>query len=185
MRSAGILPKDLTPLHKDKWNTWTGIVREGLIAKGKEKGFDKPLTNDEIVNLGKTLLEKMPGTGNWPYDWGQKQLYQTLKDIPPEHINAMRERYPRETDDQLIIRYRQSTIRDEYNSRYSTGGAKIPQQAPTVQVKPQQKEEPPKPPPEEQQGPPKPAEKRAEMLARKAAEARKAMIDAFKKKKEE
>src|SRR5258708_29257699 len=112
MRSNGVLPKDLTTLHAQKWNTFTGLVREGIIAEGKKKGFDKPLTQEEIINLGKTLLDKMPGTGYWPnqLDWGQQQLYQTLDKIPPEHIDALRSRFPGKTDDELTRMYRQKTI---------------------------------------------------------------------------
>lgn len=181
MRS--VLPKDLTPLHKDKWNTFTGLVREALIAKGKERGFDKPLNEEEIRNLGKTLLEKMPGTGYWPGDWGQQTLYQTLKDVPPEHVDAMRQKFPKETDDQLVQRYRQTIIRDEYNKRYGTSGTKLPQQAPTVTVK-TPPEKPPEPPPEQQQ-PAKPAEKRSEMLGRKAAEFRHLLMTEGVRKREE
>jgi hypothetical protein len=162
------------------------LVREALIAEGKKKGFDKPLSNEEIINLGKTLLDKMPGTGYWPskLDWGQQQLYQTLKEIPDEYIDALRQRYPGRTDDELIRNYKQSKIRIEYDKRYGQGGTKEKPQEPTVTAK-TPPEQPVKPPPEEQQGPPKPEEKRSEMLLRKVGEARKALIDAVKKKKEE
>jgi hypothetical protein len=177
MRSAGILPKDLTPLHKDKWNIFSGLVREGIIAHGKEHGFDKPMSEDEIIKLGKTLVDKIPGTGYWPskFDIGQQSLFDQLKKVPSETIDAMRQRYPGKTDEELMRNYLQSTIRIEYNDRYSSGGKKEKPQEPTVTAK-TPPEQPTKPPPEQQQGPPKPEEKRSEMLTRKAAEFRKLML---------
>jgi hypothetical protein len=151
LRSEGVLPKDLTPANKSKWNTFTGLLAEGLVAHGKQKGFDKPMTRDEIVGLGKTLLEKMPGTGHWPGDWGASQLYQTLKDVPSAHIEKMRERWPMATDAELITKYKQHVIRDEFNKRYGPGGALKPKA-------PEPPPEPPKPAPAPKAPPaPKPA----------------------------
>lgn len=184
MRSALIFPKDLTPAHKDKWNTFTGLVREALIDQGKQRGFDKPLSNEEIVNLGRTLLDKMPGTGWFGSDWSAKQLYQTVKEVPDDVKAEIQKTFPGISDEMVLQKYQALKIRQEYNKRYGTSGTKSQPQAPTVTAK-TPPEPPPTPPPEEQQGPPKPAEKRSEMLTRRAAEFRSRLISPERRKKEE
>jgi len=174
-----ILPKDITPAHKDKWNTFTGLVREGLKAEYERRGYDKPLSEEEIRTLGKTLLEKMPGTAGWWFG-SDKPLWQTLKEIPEATLDGMRERWPNESVEQLAQRYRRTIIADEYQ-KYTT--TKTQPKPPVVTAKPPP--EPPKPPPEEQQGPQKPAEKRGEYLARKAAEFRSRLIGADRRAREE
>lgn len=178
-----ILPKDLTPAHKDKWNTFTGIVREGLVEAQKRKGFDKPLTEEEIRNLGKTLLEKMPGTGYWPGDWGQSQVYQTMK-VVPDHVKAeIRKDFPDISEQAMLEKYQRLKTISEYNKRYSTSGTVKPAEAPAVKAK-TPAEQPPKPPPEEKQ-PEGPQEKRSDYLLRKAGEFRSKMLFEGARKREE
>lgn len=125
LRSSDVLPKDLTPQHTAKWNTFTGMLREALIEEGKRKGFDKPLTEQEIISIGRTLMDKMPGTGHWPWDWGASQVYQGFDTVPEKTQQFMRQLYPGIGDEEMLQKYRQTKIREEYNKRYQQGGAPV------------------------------------------------------------
>jgi hypothetical protein len=125
MRSAGgVLPKDLKP-GSSKWNTFTGMVREGLIEIGKQRGYDKPISEEEIRTLGKSILEKMPGTGFWPekLDWFQKSVYDQIQEIPPRVKTEMLKDFPEMTDAQLLEKYQRTKIIKEFNKRYNKPAA--------------------------------------------------------------
>ena len=125
MRSAGgVLPKDLKP-GSSRWNLFTGMVREGLVEIGRQRGFDKPISEEEIRTLGKSILEKMPGTGFWPdkLDWGQKSLYDQIQEIPPLVKKEMQKDFPNMTDAQILEKYQRTKIVKEFNKRYNKPAA--------------------------------------------------------------
>jgi hypothetical protein len=116
MRSGGILPKDLKP-GSSKWNVFTGMVREGLVEQGKRQGFDKPLTEEQIRELGKGLLEKMPGSGWFGSNWSAQERYKTGADVPASVKEQMQLEYPGITEAGMLEKYQRLKIIQMYNKR--------------------------------------------------------------------
>ena len=122
MRSNGILPKDLTPSNS-KYNAFTGMVREAVIEEGKRQGFEKPLTTDQILTIGRSLLEKQAGSGWFGSDWGAVPTYLTAKEVPSKVQDQMKMEYPGITDSQMLEKYQRLKAIQLYNKRNKPAAA--------------------------------------------------------------
>jgi len=116
MRSNGILPKDLTP-SSSKYNAFTGMVREAITEEGKRQGFEKPLTTDQILTIGRSLLEKQSGSGWFGSDWGAVPVYQAAKAVPDKVREQMQMEYPGITESAMLEKYQRLKAIQLYNKR--------------------------------------------------------------------
>jgi hypothetical protein len=117
MRAGGILPKDLKQ-GNPKWNAFSGMVREALVEQGKRQGFDKPLTEEQIRQIGNMVLEKQAGSGYWfNKDWGTVPLYETAKEVPSNMRKEILQDYPGLSEAAVLEKYRQLKVIKMFNDR--------------------------------------------------------------------
>jgi hypothetical protein len=149
IRTSVPLPRDLKP-GSSKWPAFSGMVREGLIELQKQQGYDKPLTEQQIKNLGNEVLEKIEGSGYWGNRWniGAETWYESAKSVPSNVKAEMQQEFPGITEGAMLEKYQHLKTIMMFNKRNEAQSAK-----------PAQK--PPEPPPEKKVEPPV-EEKKAE-----------------------
>lgn len=179
IRTSVPLPRDLKP-GSSKWPAFSGMVREGLIELQKQQGYDKPLTEQQIKNLGNEVLEKVEGSGYWGNRWniGAETWYESAKSVPNDVKEQMKIEYPGITEGAMLEKYQHLKTIMMFNKRNEAQSAKPAQKPP--EPPPEKKVEPPveekKAEKPEKTGPQKPDEKRSEFLGRKVAEFRSSIL---------
>jgi GH24 family phage-related lysozyme (muramidase) len=100
----------------DGWAEFRGGVYAAL--EQAQSQLQRPLKDEEITELGKMLIQTVPGTGFWHTKAGTYPVFN-----PPEQLlGPMREQYPGETDDQLRGRLVQEYTRTRFNELYGASG---------------------------------------------------------------
>lgn len=191
IRTSVMLPKDLKP-GTQKWAAFSGMVREGLRIIQKEQGYDKPLTEQQIKNLGNEVLEKVHGSGYFENRWGIGEVpwYETAKTVPDNVKEQMQLEFPGITEGGMLEKYQHFKTIIMFNKRKEAESAKPaekplpkPPEPKPEEKKPEEKKAAEKPP--EKTGPQKPDEKRSELLARKVGEFRSSIMTKKAREREE
>jgi len=100
----------------DGWAEFRGAVYAGI--EQAQSQLQRPLKDEEITELGKMLIQTIPGTGFWHTKAGTYPIFN-----PPESIlGPLREQYPGEADDQLRGRLVQEYTRTRFNELYGAAG---------------------------------------------------------------
>lgn len=126
-KNAAAIPKDIDPAtNKTRYLLFKGVFREGIYAAQKQKGFDKPLTNDEIVEVAHMVKQQMKEPGFWNRMTGGKidlgdvdvPLYKQLEAVPKGYKDNAKEKYPNMTDEAIISSYRRDRLEAEWEKRH-------------------------------------------------------------------
>jgi hypothetical protein len=97
------------------------MLRQALIEAEQEPGRTGPLKEQEIMNVGKTILKTLPGTGWFGTNVGASTLWEKMKeDIPSAVIDAYKRADPTATDEQIAEHYARRRFKEEYDKLYGT-----------------------------------------------------------------
>jgi hypothetical protein len=117
---GGILPEDLMKTSEQK-NQFMGMLRQALIEAEQEPERTGPLKEQEIMNVGKTILKTLPGTGWFGSNIGASTLWEKMKeDIPSAVIEAYKRADPTATNEQIAEHYARRRFKEEYDKLYGT-----------------------------------------------------------------
>lgn len=124
-KQAGAIDKSIDPsISKSRYNLFRGVFREAVYAAQKEKGFDKPLTNDEYVEIAHMTQQKMKEPGFWSRMTGKDlgttevPLYKQLEEVPKAYQEKARELDPSVTDEAILSKYRRHRLEAEWEKRH-------------------------------------------------------------------
>jgi len=118
-KNAGIIDKKLME-NKNAFTRFKGAFREAIIVAQKEKGYDKPLTEEEhkqIADMVKSKID-LPGA-----IWGEKwktptPIYDIVSTVPKAVQDRLRKDVPGISDEAILSEYRREYMLNKWNELF-------------------------------------------------------------------
>jgi hypothetical protein len=115
-KNAGIIDKKLME-NKNAYNRFKGAYREAIIAAQKQKGYEKPLTEEEHRQIADLVKSKVSVPGTL---WGTNQvpIYEAIKEVPKAVQDRLKKEVPGMTDEAILSEYRREYMLNKWNDLF-------------------------------------------------------------------